>query len=68
MGASSSSLVSLDMSKDTLDGLKTELLAKCEDILSKNSENRCCKYVIDYLNTDEGKNLSNEGQLKGLFV
>lgn len=60
MGASSSSLVSLDMSKDTLDGLKTELLAKCEDILSKNSENRCCKYVIDYLNTDEGKNLSNE--------
>jgi len=60
MGASSSSLVSLDMSKDTLDGLKAELLAKCEDILSKNSENRCCKYVIDYLNTDEGKNLSNE--------
>ena len=60
MGASSSNL-SNDMSPETLDGLKSELLTKCEEILEKNPDNRCCKYVIQYLDTEEGKSLSNEG-------
>lgn len=61
MGASSSSLT-LDMTSETLESLKVELLAKCEKILVDNPGNRCCKYVIEFLNSDEGKKLSNEGK------
>jgi hypothetical protein len=63
MGASSSNL-SHDMSPETLDGLKSELLTTCEEILEKNPDNRCCKYVIKYLDTEEGKKLSNKGEFK----
>ncbi len=62
MGASSSSL-SVDMTNETLDSLKLELLAKCEEILVEHPGNRCCKYTIEYLDSDEGKNLSNDGTL-----
>jgi hypothetical protein len=63
MGVSASSL-SPDMSPETLEGFKAELLTKCEDILSGNPDNRCCKYVMKYLESDEGKKLSAEGKKK----
>ncbi len=61
MGVSSSSLTP-DMSPETLEGYKAELQTKCEDILAENPDNRCCKYVIKYLATDEGKSLSPKGE------
>ncbi len=62
MGASSSSL-SLDMTPETLDNLKEELLIKCKEILVNHPGNRCCKYVVEYLASEEGKSMSNEGEL-----
>lgn len=59
MGASASSLTP-DMSTETKDLLKAELLTKCEEILVKCPENRSCKYTISYLKSDEGSKLSNE--------
>jgi len=63
MGASASSSLSLDMTPEVRDSLLSELLAKCEEVLSENPDNRCCKHAIQYLNSDEGKNMSNEGKL-----
>jgi len=59
MGASASSLTP-EMTSETLESLKVELLTKCEKILVDHPDNRCCKYVIEFLNSDEGKKLSNE--------
>ena len=66
MGISASSL-STDMSPETLEGYKAELLTKCEEILKEHPENRCCKYVIKYLGTDDGKNLSPKGECFNTF-
>lgn len=40
--------------------LKVDVLTKCEKILVENPDNRACKYTIEYLNSDAGKNLSEE--------
>jgi creatine kinase len=40
--------------------IMADIVAKCEDILKDHPENRCCKYVVEYLGSEEGKNLSNE--------
>jgi len=40
--------------------IMADIVAKCEDILKDHPENRCCKYVVEYLGSDEGKSLSNE--------
>lgn len=50
------------MSPETRETLRAELVAKCEAILKEHPENRCCKYTIAYLNSDEGKAMSNEGK------
>ncbi len=39
-----------------------DLILKCKDILKENQKNRCCKYAIEFLSSDETKNLSNEGK------
>lgn len=39
------------------------IIAKCKDVLKENPENRCCKYVLQYLATEEGKTLKDEGSL-----
>lgn len=62
MGVSASSLTP-DMTPETLEGYKAELLTKCEEILVENPGNRCCKYVIKYLESEEGKELSVEGEM-----
>lgn len=35
-----------------------------EAVLKENPENRCCKYALQYLATEEGQSLSDEGLLK----
>ena len=61
MGISASSLTP-DITPETFEGYKAELLTKCEEILVDNPGNRCCKYVIKYLEGNEGKNMSVEGK------
>ena len=39
-----------------------ELLAKCDSILAENPGNRCCKYLKEYVKSDEFKNLSEAGE------
>ena len=60
MGISASALTP-DMTPETLDGYKADLLTKCEEILAENPDNRCCKYVIKFLSTEEGKKLTASG-------
>ena len=50
-----------NMSTDMKDALALEIIKKCADILKENPGNRCCKYTIEYLSSDAGKALSNEG-------
>jgi len=46
-----------DMTAETYQKLKE----KCKEVYEKNPGNRCAKYAIDYLDSEEGKSLSNEG-------
>jgi hypothetical protein len=41
---------------------REELIGKCEGILKEHPGNRCCKYLKEYINTDEFKALSESGQ------
>ena len=61
MGSSASTL-SENMSHEVRESLLTELLEKCEEILAKNPDNRCCKYVLEYFKNGEGKAMSNKGK------
>ena len=45
-----------------VESLKIKTLADCKKILSDNPGNRCCKFAIEYLNSDEGKALIHEGK------
>jgi len=58
MGASVSTLHN-EMSAEERSALLTELLSKCRAILEDNPGNRCCKHVVTYLSSEEGKALSN---------
>jgi len=40
--------------------LTEQLIAKATEILETNPGNRCCKYLIPYLQSEEGKALSDE--------
>jgi 5-methylcytosine-specific restriction endonuclease McrBC regulatory subunit McrC len=48
--------------------LKDQVLVQCEKILVEHPENRACKYTIEYLKSEEGKNLSEEGTLCQMVV
>lgn len=39
------------------------LVAKCDEILKKHPGNRCCKYLKEYVTSDEFKALSEAGEL-----
>ena len=49
-----------------------KLLSDSAEVLAKNPGNRCCKYLADYLESDEGKDLSNDGKryptYQGLYL
>mmetsp|Transcript_41144 Transcript_41144/g.48060 ORF Transcript_41144/g.48060 Transcript_41144/m.48060 type:complete len:440 (+) Transcript_41144:81-1400(+) len=59
MGSSASTLEN-EMTSEIREKLAVDLKSQCENILKKNSDNRCCKYVLEYLDTDECKKLSND--------
>jgi len=40
-----------------------KLKEKCKEVYEKNPGNRCARYAIDYLDSEEGKSLSNEDKL-----
>jgi creatine kinase len=56
----SSPLFHAEMTPEEKASIMADIVAKCEDILKDHPENRCCKYVVEYLDSEEGKNLSNE--------
>jgi creatine kinase len=56
----SSPLFHAEMTPEEKASVMADIVAKCEDILKDHPENRCCKYVVEYLGSEEGKNLSNE--------
>jgi creatine kinase len=56
----SSPLFHAEMTPEEKASVMADIVAKCEDILKDHPENRCCKYVVEYLDSEEGKNLSNE--------
>lgn len=71
MGATESSLL-IESNKDNMTPEKKEkmfesLLKKCDEILKEHPDNRCVKYVVDYMNNGEGKSLSVEGELHVFF-
>ena len=45
-----------------------ELVAKCQQVLKQNPNNRCCKYAIDYLSSEDVTILSSEGTSKAKIV
>eukprot|EP00586_Coscinodiscus_wailesii_P011874 CAMPEP_0172518274 /NCGR_PEP_ID=MMETSP1066-20121228/290719_1 /TAXON_ID=671091 /ORGANISM="Coscinodiscus wailesii, Strain CCMP2513" /LENGTH=436 /DNA_ID=CAMNT_0013300625 /DNA_START=142 /DNA_END=1452 /DNA_ORIENTATION=+ len=49
-----------EMTPEEKASIMADIVSKCEDILKEHPENRCCKYVVEYLGSEEGKNLSNE--------
>lgn len=72
MGATESSLL-IESNKDNMTPEKKEkmfesLLKKCDEILKEHPDNRCVKYVVDYMNNGEGKSLSVEGKLHFFFL
>lgn len=66
MGASSSSLTIESLSENRED-LIAELKQKCKIILKENSGNRAVKYALLYLDSEEGKALSDEGEFEHCF-
>jgi len=59
MGASISSL-SDDMTIEDREQLLSDLIEECDKILQENPDNRCCKYVLEFMQNGEGKALSNK--------
>mmetsp|Transcript_63001 Transcript_63001/g.74522 ORF Transcript_63001/g.74522 Transcript_63001/m.74522 type:complete len:388 (-) Transcript_63001:258-1421(-) len=49
-----------EMTPEEKASIMADIVSKCEDILKDHPENRCCKYVVEYLGSEEGKKLSNE--------
>ena len=44
------------------DTFVAKLLSDSAEVLAKNPGNRCCKYLADYLKSEEIKELSNDGE------
>ena len=71
MGSSASTLSDVvfksllkDMTVETKGLIIAEIVKKCNEILIDNPGNRCAKYAAEYLSSEEGKSLSNEGESK----
>jgi hypothetical protein len=41
---------------------KKEVVTKCEEIVKQNPNNLSCKYAIEYLQSDEVKEMTDEGK------
>ena len=53
--------VPANISPEDRSALLGQLLSLAESILEENPGNRCCKYLLDYLISDEGKTVSSKG-------
>lgn len=45
-----------------------KLTEKCKDILKENPDNRCAKYALEYVSSEEIKLFSNEGKRNFFFI
>jgi len=45
-----------------------KLTEKCKDILKENPDNRCAKYALEYVSSEEIKLFSNEGKRNFSFI
>ena len=54
--------LSANASAEERDSFVSKLLAEADLLLKENPDNRCCKYLIPFLNSDEGKKLTSEGE------
>ncbi len=61
--ALSTAHLSVEMDIDTKQQFIKDVIAECKNILAENPGNRCVKYCLDYLNSDEGKNLDSKGEI-----
>lgn len=50
-----------------VESLKAKTLSDCKEILVDNPGNRACRFAIEYLNSDEGKALNDEGKEYDLY-
>jgi len=57
-----SATLNLSSSDEAKDKFIQELVAGCQDVLKSNPGNRCAKYAVDYLESDEGKGLDVKGK------
>lgn len=60
MGGAITSIIRSKKALGEVEALKAKILEDCKEILVDNPENRCCKFAIEYLNSDEGKALLDE--------
>ena len=65
---SSASLLNESLSPDQRETLVEALLKKCEEILVENPDNRCCKYVLEFMKDGKGKTLSDEGKYMNVNI
>lgn len=59
--------INLSLSDDEKNKLITDLIEKCESVSKENPGNLCAKYATEYLKSEEGKSLSNEGKFLPFF-
>mmetsp|Transcript_20748 Transcript_20748/g.43220 ORF Transcript_20748/g.43220 Transcript_20748/m.43220 type:complete len:388 (-) Transcript_20748:2368-3531(-) len=52
--------LTVDMDIDTKQQFINDIIAECKSVLEENPGNRCAKYCLEYLNSEEGKNLDSK--------
>jgi len=52
--------LTVDMDIDTKHQFINVVIAECKSVLEENPGNRCAKYCLEYLNSEEGKNLDSK--------
>mmetsp|Transcript_4242 Transcript_4242/g.8074 ORF Transcript_4242/g.8074 Transcript_4242/m.8074 type:complete len:388 (+) Transcript_4242:92-1255(+) len=52
--------LTVDMDIDTKHQFINDVIAECKSVLEENPGNRCAKYCLEYLNSEEGKNLDSK--------
>ena len=58
----SSLTLTVNSTTEERDTFVARLLSDSTEVLAKNPGNRCCKYLADYLKSEEVKELSNDGK------
>lgn len=58
----STSNLSVDMDIKTKHQFTDDIIAECKHVLEGNPGNRCAKYCMEYLGSEDGKNLDSKGE------